>query len=215
MSGQIVGVKHRWRLGLIDLETEHSEADLLELAGRGHTGPNNWDLSAMAVAVAAARALKVQDEKLAEASAMLDELRDMIHGLVAVASAAGLHIDVARLADIGRGETEAAPQAPRPAGDMFDQVAQNLKSSAPLRVVETEIELDTDELQADYERRFSAARVLSNSGLGWADVVKYAFRPHRAPAELVADERKPTPAELRTIEKWLNQNAKRSPGDSL
>ncbi len=209
MSG-IVGVKVRHRLGLIDLETEHTEADLLELAGRGAKGPNNWDLSAMAVAIAASR-------ELASANAKIDELRDMLIGLVAVAKAAGLHIDSDRLADIGRGKAKAEPPLTGPKGsDMFDKVTANLKASSPVKLVaEPAVELDGEELQRDYELRLTRAQALCRSGAGWAHVCKHAHKPRNPPQSLADGTRKPTPAELAIIEKWLDQNATRKPGSSL
>ncbi len=182
-------VKKRWALGMIDLETHHTEAELLELAGRGAKGPNHWDLSAMAVAIAAAREIE-------QLKAAVQEL--------AASAALGL--------PVGRPSALRAQDIPSGAsvggiGLLYEQLESESES-------ESEIEPDSDELQADYERRLARVERHAVSGIGWSELVRRALGPRRRELGQECHPR-PTPRELRELEKWINQNATRKPGGAL
>ncbi len=180
-------VKKRWALGMIDLETHHTEAELLELAGQGGKAPNNWDLSAMAVAIAAAReieALKTAIDNLTAQVRVLELSRPT-------------KLSALRAQDIPSG------------GGLI-----GLSGLLPRLETDPEIEPDSDELQADYERRLARVERLAVSGIGWSELVRRALGAARRELGQECYPR-PTPRELRELEKWINQNAIRKPGGSL
>lgn len=181
-------VKKRWALGMIDLETHHTEADLLELAGQGGKAPNNWDLSAMAVAIAAAREIEAL-------KAAIDDLTAQMGAL-----------------ELSR------PTKPTPALRAQDIPSgggwTGLSGLLPRLETDPEIEPDSDELQADYERRLARVERLAVSGIGWSELVRRALGAARRELGQECYPR-PTPRELAKIEQWLDQNATRKPGGSL
>ena len=181
-------VKKRWALGMIDLETHHTEAELLELAGRGAKGPNHWDLSAMAVAIAAAREIE-------QLKAAVQEL--------AASAALGLPVgrpSALRAQDIPSGASVGGM------GLLYEQLESESESES-----ESEIEPDSDELQADYERRLARVERHAVSGIGWSELVRRALGPRRG----TYSHPRPTPRELAKMEQWIDQNATRKPGGAL
>ena len=181
-------VKKRWSLGMIDLETHHTEADLLELAWPGGAAPHNWDLSAMAVAIAAAREIEA--------------LKTAIDNLTAQV----------RVLELSRSTkpTPALRAQDIPSGGAWT----GLSGLLPRLETDPEIEPDSDELQADYERRLARVERLAVSGIGWSELVRRALGAARRELGQECYPR-PTPRELAKIEQWLDQNATRKPGRSL
>ncbi len=68
-----------------------------------------------------------------------------------------------------------------------------------------ELEPDPEELERDYRERLRKAKAKAVTGIGWDRVCERA----RVNLETTPTSpgREPTPAELRRIEQWLNQNA--------
>ena len=187
MSGRIVGVKVRWRLGELEIELAQTEAELMALAAGGQKAPNGWDISAMAVAVAAARDFRAMREQI-------DSLEADVAQLTRIATAAGL--------------IEPAEQT----ADFFSAAVAALKPGGLQAVPDVYTEPDPAELEADYNRRLAKAQALAGAGVGWAGVVELAGLTSSA---LRSGARLPDCAELRTIEQWLNQNATRKGEGSL
>ena len=196
MTGRIVGVKVQHQLGELVIDSSNTESELLAAAAQGQRGPNGWDLSALGVAIAAAGEIKTLQ-------AQVESLTAICAGLAKVASAAGYPCDLHSLIEL------AAEPEPDPEPRVFDLAGIAAEALKPggLKVV-SDYEPDDAELQADYERRLAKARNLAHATIGWSELCAQAWDPRTAPADLAAERRIPTPAELRTIEAWINRNAK-------
>jgi hypothetical protein len=72
---QSLQTTRRWRLGLIELETPASELEMLQACAAGQREhPNGWNMSAMAVAVAASRDLELASKRITELEARIERL---------------------------------------------------------------------------------------------------------------------------------------------
>ena len=197
-------VKKRWALGMIDLETHHTEAELLELAGRGAKGPNHWDLSAMAVAIAAAREIEQLKAAVQELAAITGgDTRELKAAVQELAASAALGLPVGRPSAL-RAQDIPSGASVGGIGLLYEQLESESES-------ESEIEPDSDELQADYERRLARVERHAVSGIGWSELVRRALGPRRG----TYSHPRPTPRELAKMEQWIDQNATRKPGGAL
>jgi hypothetical protein len=77
MSGGLIlpTVARRWRLGKLELETGADEVQMIQACAAGnHQHPNGWHISAMAVAIGAARELEAAHLRISELEARLERM---------------------------------------------------------------------------------------------------------------------------------------------
>lgn len=206
MSSDIIASR-KYTLGDIELETSHTAGQLLQLGAQGRQGPSGWNLSALAVAISASMEIARLREELADVRCDLSTCARVLLDREG-------YIEKERAAELRAMLVAAHDPLPEPGDLDLDNVTEQLVRDTTRAAVRagglTLVEPTPEALADDYARRLAAAQVLAAAGAGWPEVVAFAFHPS-SKLDLQRRDRDPTPTELRTIEKWLNQNAKKGP----